>query len=381
MAWETIYRFPRYIRETTLESQFKVNNQCFIRKAHKCGKIFGASKSCFIACPNETSLEPTLALMSEKLAKVGVEPIIAIKERAYGQDIFCTKICGKIIESKFCIVMLDDTIVGKKSFPNPNVYYEYGLMTSLRKHIIPLQKEKLKLAFNIQSYDTVKYNDVNIASELDRAIKDAIKISESLDKIEQESHISDKTILRKFELVGFDLKNDEWFLNDVIDDTNFKGFGHSDKKGYLYLGKISSENEFQIYLEDLDLVLYRTEKKAKDIKDQIKFLKKRQAEVESEEKTPQGFVLRASGSPVIRRPVYSVREFTNKISDAERKLKLMEKIVVGFIVDPQLNPNEFLKNCKNILSKYNGRYTLVCSDTDNNIDIDGIKISLIAVTS
>ena len=81
--------------------------------------------------------------MSEKLAKVGVEPIIAVKERAYGQDIFCTKICGKIIESRFCIVILDDTIEAEKNIPNPNVYYEYGLMTSLRKHIIPLQKEDL----------------------------------------------------------------------------------------------------------------------------------------------------------------------------------------------------------------------------------------------
>ena len=37
---------------------FKVNERCFIRKEHKCGKIFGASKSCFIACPDEEELEP-----------------------------------------------------------------------------------------------------------------------------------------------------------------------------------------------------------------------------------------------------------------------------------------------------------------------------------
>jgi hypothetical protein len=122
---------------------------------HNCGKIFGASKSCFIACPTDEELEPILELMSEKLTKMGVEPVIAVKERAYGQDIFCTKICGKIIESRFCAVFLDDTIINKQNIPNPNVYYEYGLMTSLRKHIIPLQKDSLKLAFNIQSYDTI----------------------------------------------------------------------------------------------------------------------------------------------------------------------------------------------------------------------------------
>ena len=102
--------------------------------------MYGVSKSCFIACPTDDDLEPILELMSEKLTKLGIEPIIAVKERAYGQDIFCTKICGKIIESRFCIVILDDTVKGGTNVPNPNVYYEYGLMTALRKHIIPLQK-------------------------------------------------------------------------------------------------------------------------------------------------------------------------------------------------------------------------------------------------
>lgn len=381
MAWEPTYRYARFAGDGGLQSNFKINNQCFIRKVHKCGKIFGASKSCFIACPSDTSIEPILALMSEKLAKVGIESIIAVKERAYGQDIFCTKICGKIIESKFCIVVLDDTIVGSKSFPNPNVYYEYGLMTSLRKHIIPLQKEKLKLAFNIQSYDTVKYNDVNISSELDRAIKDAIKISESSEKVEQESYISDKTILRKFELEGFDLKTDEWFLNDVIDDTNFKGFGHGEKSSYLYLGKILSEDEFQVYLEDFDLVLYRTERKAKKLKEDIQYFQRRQTESQAEAKEQEGFLLPVRTQPLGRSATYQLRELENKIGEARMKLELMKKIVVGFIVAPQLKPEEFIKKCKSILSKYNGRYELAYSDSDNNIEICDIKVSLATVIS
>jgi len=81
-----------------------------------------------------------LALISEKLQKSQVEPIIAVKERAYGKDIFCTKICGKIIESKFCMTILDDTIKNGVNVPNPNIYFEYGLMTALKKYIIPLQK-------------------------------------------------------------------------------------------------------------------------------------------------------------------------------------------------------------------------------------------------
>lgn len=167
MTWQSAhYPFPGFMARRTSFSPFGVNEICFIRKEHECGKALGASKSCFVACPTDENLEPVLELISEKLTKVGVEPIIAIKERAYGQDIFCTKICGRIIESRFCIVILDDTPSNGAPVPNPNVYYEYGLMTSLRKHIIPLQRENLKLAFNIQSYDTIKYGPKNIAAEL-----------------------------------------------------------------------------------------------------------------------------------------------------------------------------------------------------------------------
>lgn len=241
---------------------FEVNERCFIRKEHKCGKIFGASKSCFIACPDEEELGPILELFTEKLAKVGIETIIAVKERAYGQDIFCTKICGKIIESKFCVTILDDSIVDGKNIPNPNVYYEYGLMTSLGKHIIPLQKEDLKLAFNIQSYDTIKYNFGNIATELDRAIKDAIKITESRDKEDKKAEgLPEKSILRHLELSGLELKGTNWVLDDAINDTEFKGFGQYDKGFYVYLGKLDDQEEMQTYLDDLNIVLYRTEKK------------------------------------------------------------------------------------------------------------------------
>jgi len=142
-------RFENLLQPT----QFREIPKCVVRKDHSCGKFLGASKSCFVACPSTEEVETMLALIIEKLTKIGVEPVIAIKERAYGQDIFCTKICGKIIESQFCLVILDDTIEpingSGANIPNPNVYYEYGLMTALGKYVIPLQKEGQELAFNI----------------------------------------------------------------------------------------------------------------------------------------------------------------------------------------------------------------------------------------
>ncbi|MBC8468290.1 MAG: hypothetical protein H8D56_02360 [Planctomycetes bacterium] len=279
MGWQSRYRGFYPIRFDPRDrfhgslGGLQVIERCFIRKDHDCGKIKGASKSCFVACPKEDELEPILELISEKLAKVGIEAVIAVKERAYGQDIFCTKICGKIIESKFCVVILDDEIDDGKNIPNPNVYYEYGLMTSLEKHIIPLQKENLKLAFNIQSYDTIKYNLKNIGKELDRAIRDAIKITEEGAEPKRADFISQKIILRSFELAGFKIKSDSWFLNDVIDDTDFRGFSHNEEGFYVYLGKVDEEEELQSYLEDINIVFYRTEKKYQELDVKIGELK------------------------------------------------------------------------------------------------------------
>jgi len=372
MVWQQSYRFRHFLEEgrthPSLES-LKINEQCFIRKEHKCGKIFGASKSCFIACPRDTELEPILALMSEKLTKAGIEPIIAVKERAYGQDIFCTKICGKIIEAKFCIVILDDSIVDDKNIPNPNVYYEYGAMTALKKHIVPLQKDNLELAFNIQSYDTIKYNSGNISSELDRAIKDAIKITESKDGIKKESFISDKKTLRNFEMAGFELKDEDWFLSEVIDDTQFKGFGHYEKGFYAYLGKVDGEEELQDYAEDLDVILYRTEKKARGLERALEKHKKEQKHIKKERKE-------LTNKPSRYRVIspYRIRDVEEKITDIQTKLSYMSKIFIGFIINPQVDTTDFIKKIKSLIRKYR-RYKLAYS-VNNEIAFGDIHVAL-----
>lgn len=317
--------------------QLKINEQCFIRKDHKCGKMFGASKSCFIACPSENEIEMTLELISEKLSKAGIEAIIAVKERAYGQDIFCTKICGKIIESRFCLVILDDSIIEKRNIPNPNVYYEYGLMTALQKHIIPLQKDNLKLAFNIQSYDTIKYNSQNIGIELDRAIKDAIKIAEAKNIIDKKQIISNKSILRQFELASFKIKDESWFLSNSIDDTDFKGLGHHKLGFYLYLGKLDEQKEFQTYLEDLNIILYRTEEKFQELSHAIENVKT------SSQKDIFGIEIEDDF-------------IGNRVDDIKDKMRLMSTIYIAFIINPELVSSHFLKSAQNIISNLNSDF-------------------------
>ncbi len=374
MGWkEGRGMFPFLSSEEALQHPvrpFKVNERCFIRKEHKCGKIFGASKSCFIACPDEDELKPILELFSEKLAKVGIETIIAVKERAYGQDIFCTKICGKIIESKFCVVILDDAIVDGKNIPNPNVYYEYGLMTALGKHIIPLQKENLKLAFNIQSYDTIKYTFGNIAIELDRAIRDAIKITESKDKEDKKvGFLSEKSILRGFEISGLELRDERWFLDDVINDTQFKGFGQYDKRFYVYLGKLDDQEEMQTYLDDLNIVLYRTEKKFEELERDIQELEKERQDFELD--VPQSRISREHRA---RRSIASQADPKKKLEDKKGKADLMSHIYVGFIINSEIDISDFIKNAESMMSKYD-RFSLTYS-RENEIIFGDIKVNL-----
>ena len=376
MAWESAY----HVNEMNFGERhphigaFSVNENCFIRKEHKCGKIFGASKSCFIACPTEDALEPILDLMAEKLSKANIETVIAVKERAYGQDIFCTKICGRIIESRFCVVILDDTILDSQNIPNPNVYYEYGLMTCLGKHIVPLQKDGLKLAFNIQSYDTIKYNPKNLAPELDRAIRDAIRITESTDKKPQRTSLADKAIMRKLELAGFEAKDEKWFLWDAIADTKFRGFSQPLQGFYLYLGKVDNIEDCAKYLDDLAVALYRTEKTANQLTESLPQL---QANPDQQLITTETAPTRYPG--LISFSVAD-RFLSSKalVDDYVSKLTLMKTFYVAFIVNTPIDTKDFAEKATALLRPY-PRYRLVFSDSEA-LAFENLKIPLSDIT-
>lgn len=159
-----------------MQRELNLIETCFIRENKKCERVLNGSKTAFIATPASDYVQLELDIIKSKLQSYQVEPYVAVEHRAFGRDVFCEKICGKIIESLFCIVLLNDreeNIGGKLTpIPNANVYYEYGLMTSLHKRIIPLQKKDHKLAFNIQSLDTIKYTQKDFSSEIENAIRE-----------------------------------------------------------------------------------------------------------------------------------------------------------------------------------------------------------------
>lgn len=261
-----------------------------------------------------------------------------------------------------------------KNIPNPNVYYEYGLMTSLRKHIVPLQKENLELAFNIQSYDTIKYSAKNIGTELDRAIKDAIRITEAKEQDDKKTSLSDKALLRKLELAGVEPRTSEWILGEAIGDTHFKGFGQYDKCFYVYLGKIDNISEFQDYLDDLGVVLYRTEKKVEEMETRLSSHKKKASDLNKAIEDAGLVQMRSRPSSRQDALARELQNVESQIADTKSKLSLMAAIFIGFVIQPGIEADAFVSDAEEILKQYT-RFKLCCS-ANGVISFGDIEVSL-----
>jgi len=158
-----------------MERTIRKNENCFIGMP-SCGYGYESAKSCFLACPSDEKYTLIIDTITNIVESRQYECHIALKRIDPGNFAFCTKICSRIIQSQFCIVLLNPS-PGKtnlKESPNPNVHLEYGMMISQNKHIIPLQDEKYNLAFNISPLDTIKYNASNFRIKVTEAIDNAI---------------------------------------------------------------------------------------------------------------------------------------------------------------------------------------------------------------
>jgi hypothetical protein len=264
--------------------QFRRISQCFIRKEHTCGKYLGAATTCFIACPSTDEVKILTGLISEKLTKNRIEPVVAIDIRAYGQDIFCTKICGRIIEAQFCIAILDDYLTDLKgkevSIPNPNVYYEYGLMTALGKYVIPLQKEGQDLAFNIKTHDAIRYSPGNVSTEIDNALKEAIKITTR----ERESTIGvmiPEYMYRSFlAMKGYQKQGYSWLLSDDLEGTVFSGYRNDRSLDFLFFAVIDSKEMLKTCLMDIQVIQRRLNTNCETLSHRIQSLNEKIVEYE-----------------------------------------------------------------------------------------------------
>ncbi len=182
-------------------TSLNINKECIVRD-RPCGRIFNCSNTCFVACASSEQVALEIEVIKAVLLDEEIEPYIAVNSFVPAKDIFCTKICTKIIESKFCIVLLSGANdVNGTVISNPNVYYEYGLMTAWGKNIIPVQRENQDLAFNIQSLDTVKYSPSTFKVKLSHSVRLALTSTEMREEDEKINRLED-VLISYFELKG-----------------------------------------------------------------------------------------------------------------------------------------------------------------------------------
>ena len=155
-----------------MDNRIRKNDICIVNLP-SCGYVFSSSPSCFIAYGFNRSIFE-VQLLQTLLTDRRIEPYEAGGSSAPAQQVFCLKICSKIIQSQFCIVLLNNETIGRVQKPNPNVHMEYGLMLGFNKYIIPFQHEDYRLEFNVAGLDTIKYNNNSFKAKAAAAIDQAI---------------------------------------------------------------------------------------------------------------------------------------------------------------------------------------------------------------
>lgn len=303
-----------------------VNERCFVRN-QECGRIFSGSKLCFIACPASEEVSLELSVIKDKLRSFNIEPYIAVEERELGKDIFCEKICGKIIESKFCIAVLNHVKGDDDHYsPNANVYYEYGMMTSMNKKIIPIQKEGQKLAFNIQSFESIMYKPATLSKEIEEAIRKTIATTDQ-DEAAPSQGMSPAWIAGLRGYIELDRLHDREF-RDIIQqckDTHMKAFLEPLENEIAIIGPFSILSPQTISIE-FQVIFNRVQQLYKKMKLQLEGLESKMQE-ESE----------GLGRLLPRERVI------NEIQSLGQQTKILENIKLVLIDNPEINSEEVIQ--------------------------------------
>jgi hypothetical protein len=107
-----------------LDNRLRKNEICIV-SLPGCGYVFSSSPSCFIAYGfNRSALQ--MEILRGLLLERRIEAYEAAGVLAPAQQVFCQKICSKIIQSQFCIVLVNNESVSGVQTTNANVYMEYG---------------------------------------------------------------------------------------------------------------------------------------------------------------------------------------------------------------------------------------------------------------
>src|SRR5215468_2053995 len=120
-----------------MDKRIRRNELCVVGLP-RCDFVFSSTRACFIGFGfAESALE--MSILRNLLRDRGIEAVEASGSLAPGQNAFCVKICSKIIQAQFCVILLNNDIRDGREMPNANVNMEYGLMLGFNKHVIPFQ--------------------------------------------------------------------------------------------------------------------------------------------------------------------------------------------------------------------------------------------------
>ncbi len=233
-----------------MEETIRENERCFIGMP-SCGYGYESAKLCFVACPSDEKYTLKVDAIKDIVESKQYECHIALKRIDPGNFAFCTKICSKIIQSQFCVVLLDPSAPEKdkeREYPNPNVHLEYGMMMSQNKHILPLQDEKWNLAFNISPLDTIKYTDANFKSKVNEAVGNAI---ERFSERKLSGQVPQgPEIFSFYNLAGYSMSDISLKFNEFLFKlgTHLGFFLFDNKDNYKYVGPFDYEDPRKIIL-------------------------------------------------------------------------------------------------------------------------------------
>jgi hypothetical protein len=111
---------------------------CIISESRNCRKQ-KVNDDVFIIGSGNAEFKPEIEAIIGVLNGFGFQHSFALlNEREKGLDAFCDKICSKIKEAQFCIVLLNDPLSKFSDcvrVPSANVYYEFGLAVAQKKGV------------------------------------------------------------------------------------------------------------------------------------------------------------------------------------------------------------------------------------------------------
>jgi hypothetical protein len=296
-----------------MDALTKKNEKCFIGMP-SCGYGYESAKLCFVACPSNEKYTLKIDVIQDLVESQQYECHIALKRIEPGTFAFCTKICSRIIQSQFCIVFLDPSYDKAGSeYPNPNVHFEYGMMLSQNKYIIPLQDEQFDLAFNISPLDTIKYSDSNFKSKVSDAINYAIK--RASEKKEAGTPPQGPEVFTFYNLHGFRLSDtNSNFLKLLYEHGSSLGFFLFDNKKlgtYRYVGPFD--------YEDPKLAILHIKLLVDNIATTYENLIIGQDKTEKENKQAFGYLTDAISIDVIISPFYDKADILKRIRNITRE--------------------------------------------------------------